>query len=136
MIRTAKNTMPMLMLGTAKAQHSPASAYKPSRISSEVVVVDVVVEEVRVDVAVMVIDVVVVVVNVVVVVADVVVVVVDVVVVVVDVVEVGISSSPERQVVTISSSLTSPPPVLTSQPLQSDRGHRTYLSCSLTRRPL
>ena len=95
------------------------------RISSEVVVVDVVVvvvEEVSVDV---VVDVV-----------DVAVVVVDVVVVVVDVVDGCISFSPERQVVTISSSLTSPPPVLTSQPLQSDRGRRTYLSCSLTRRPL
>ena len=111
-IRTAKNTMPMLSLVTTR----PCSClYKPLRISSEVVVVDVVVvvvEEVSVDV------------------------VVDVVVVVVDVVEVCISSSPERQVVTISSSLTSPPPVLTSQPLQPDRGHRTYLSCSLTRRPL
>ena len=95
------------------------------RIASEVVVVDVVVvvvEEVSVDVAVVVVDGVVVVVDGVVVVAN--------------VVEVCISSSPERQVVTISSSLTSPPPVLTSQPLQSDRGHRTYLSCSLTRRPL
>ena len=61
-----------------------------------------------------------------------------VVVVVVDVVVVVgcISSSPERHVVTMSSSRTSPPPVLTSHPLHCDRGHRTYLSRSLTRRPL
>ena len=85
---------------------------KPLRISSEVVLVDVVVvvvEEVVVE---------------------------EVVVDVVDVVEVCISSSPERQVVTISSSLTRPPLALTSQPLQPDRGHCTYLSCSFTRRPL
>ena len=49
---------------------------------------------------------------------------------------VSISLSPERHLVTMSSSMTSPPPVLTSQPLQFDRGHCTYLSCSLTRRPL
>ena len=76
----------------------------------------------------------------VVVVVDVKVVVVKVVVVVVveeGVVVVGcISSSPDRHVVTISSSLTSPPPVLTSHPLHCDRGQLTYLSCSLTRRPL
>ena len=99
------------------------------KISSEVVPVDVevvVVEEVVVDVVVVVVDVVV----------EVVVMVVDVVVVVVDVVEVCISSTPDRQVVTISSSLTSPPSVLTSQPLQPDRGHCTYLSCSFTKRPL
>ena len=54
-----------------------------------------------------------------------------------DVVDVCISSSPERHVVAMSSSRTKPPPaVLTSHPLHCDRGHRTYLSCSLTRSPL
>ena len=81
----------------------------------EVVVVDVVVVEVEV------VDVVVVV---------------DVDIVVVVVVVGCISSSLDRHVVTMSSSLTSLPPVLTSHPLHCDRGHRTYLSCSLTRRPL
>ncbi len=62
-------------------------------------------------------------------------------VVVIDVADVvvvvgGISSFPERHVVSISSSRTSPPPVLTSHPLHCDRGHRTYLSFSFTRRPL
>ena len=47
-----------------------------------------------------------------------------------------ISSSPERHVVLMYSSWTKPPPVLTSHPLHCDRGHRTYLSLSLTRRPL
>ena len=71
-----------------------------------------------------------------------VVVVVEVEVVVVLVVEEGvvvvgcISSSPDMHVVVMSSSLTSPPPVLTSHPLHCDRGQLTYLSCSLTRRPL
>ena len=50
--------------------------------------------------------------------------------------DVSISSSPERHCVTILSSLTSPPPVLTSHPLHCGRGHRTYLSRSLTKRPL
>ena len=95
-----------------------------------VVVVDVVVVVV---VAVVVDVVVVVVVDVVVVVVEVVVVV-DVVLVVV---VVGcISSSLERHVVTMLSSRFSPPAVLTSHPLHCDRGHRTYLSRSFTRRPL
>ena len=59
-----------------------------------------------------------------------------VVVVVVVVVDGCISSTLDRHVVTMSSSLMSPPPVLTSHPLHCDRGHRTYLSCSLTRSPL
>ena len=90
----------------------------------EVVVPVVVVEVVDVDVDVVVVEVVVAVVFVV-----------DVIVLVV-VVEGCIPSSPDRQVVTMSSSRTSPPPVLTSHPLHCDRGHRTYLSCSLTRSPL
>ena len=57
-------------------------------------------------------------------------------VVAVVVVEGCISSSPERHCVTMSPSLTIPPPVLTSQPPQSDLGHPTYLSCSFTKRPL
>ena len=94
---------------------------------SAVVVVDVevIVVVVDVEVVVVVMDV-----EVVVVVVD------DVVKVTVDDEGVSISPSPERHLVTMSSSMTSPPPVLTSQPLQFDRGHRTYLSCSLTRRPL
>ena len=63
-------------------------------------------------------------------------VVVEVVVAVVVVVVGCISWSPDRHLVTMSSSLTSPPPVLTSHPLHCDRGQLTYLSCSLTRRPL
>ena len=50
--------------------------------------------------------------------------------------EASISSSPDRHLVTMSPSLASPSPVLTSQPAQSERGHRTYLSSSLTRSPL
>ena len=87
------------------------------------------VEAVVVDVVV----VVVVVVKVVVVDVTVVVVVVKVVAVVDDV---SISSSPERHRVIMSSSFSSLPPVLTSHPLHCDRGHRTYLSRSLTKRPL
>ena len=87
----------------------------------------------RLPIAVEVVDVVAVEVDVDVVVVEIVVVVV--VVVVVDV-DGCISSSFDRHLVTRSSSLTSPPPVLTSQPAQSERGHRTYLSSSLTKRPL
>ena len=100
-----------------------------------VVLVDVVVVVVGVVVTVVVVVVVVIVVAVIVVVVVVVVVVfMDVAVEVV--VDGCISSSPERHVVTMSSSWTIPPPVLTSHPLHCDRGHRTYLSRSLTRRPL
>ena len=98
---------------------------------------DIVVVEVVVVVVVVVVEVVIVVVVVVVEVVIVVVVVVVEVVIMVVVVVVGcISWSPDRHVVTMSSSLTSPPPVLTSHPLHCDRGQLTYLSCSLTRRPL
>ena len=105
----------------------------PLPFKSTVVIVVVEVEVVVVEVVVVVVEVVVVEVVVVDVVDVTVVVVVEVVAVVDDV---SISSSPERHLVTISSSLTSPPPVLTSHPLHCDRGHRTYLSRSLTRRPL
>ena len=100
----------------------------------DVVKVVVVVAVVDVDVVVVeVVEAVVVDLVVVVVIAVVVVVVVDVVVVVI----VGcISSSSDRHVVTMSSSLTSPSAVLTSHPLHCDRGHRTYLSFSFTSRPL
>ena len=95
--------------------HIPVVTVDVDVVVVEVVVVDVVVVEVEV------VDVVVVV---------------DVDIVVVVVVVGCISSSPDRHVVTMSSSRTSPPPVLTSHPLHCDRGHRTYLSRSLTRRPL
>ena len=91
-------------------------------VEVEVVVVEVVVVEVVV-VEVVVVDVV-----------DVTVVVVVEVVAVVD--DVSISSSPERHRVIMSSSFSSLPPVLTSHPLHCDRGHRTYLSRSLTKLPL
>ena len=95
--------------------HIPVVTVDVDVVVVEVVVVDVVVVEVEV------VDVVVVV---------------DVDIVVVVVVVGCISSSPDRHVVTMSSSLTIPPAVLTSHPLHCDRGHRTYLSRSLTRRPL
>ena len=121
----------------ASVQSSPSAKQGVSVVVVVVIVVDSVV-----DVVIAVVDVVEVVAEEVVeifviVVGKVVVVTVDKGVVTVVVDECLISSSPDRHCVTMCSSLTRPPPpVLTSQPFQSDRGHRTYLSCSLTRRPL
>ena len=95
--------------------HIPVVTVDVDVVVVEVVAVDVVVVEVEV------VDVVVVV---------------DVDIVVVVVVVGCISSSPDRHVVLMYSSRTSPPPFLTSHPLHCDRGHRMYLSRSLTKRPL